>query len=287
MIHARTMIALAALAAIASACAANGESNDGPQARQNSALVTSVKMVLSIQSSSRVMTGGAGDGLGRNKKQCCLDPRTPLAACAHPMKFDGTTLSAGGVFHYSGVHSSATGSGRMEGPYNCVDGTGSEWEFPPFLDGVADTVNQEVARIEYWDVNPSQTFPSSLYTFQWREVDEYVPDDFYEWRVQVANWINSCSIASQHGNNGTYTVDTGLVNGGRLCDRRGCDKGEYRVAFSVECAVSGGSSSSSSSGGGGNNNVCFPSYNACAAVCQGVCERRINCGGPSAHKCFE
>jgi endonuclease/exonuclease/phosphatase family metal-dependent hydrolase len=38
---------------------------------------------------------------------------------------------------------------------------------------------------------------------------------------------------------------------------------------------------------GGHNMQCFPSYNECAAVCGGVCERRINCGGPSAHKCFE
>jgi hypothetical protein len=50
---------------------------------------------------------------------------------------------------------------------------------------------------------------------------------------------------------------------------------------------SGGSSSSSSSGGGGHHMECFPSYNACAAVCGGVCQHKITCGGPSAHKCFE
>jgi hypothetical protein len=32
---------------------------------------------------------------------------------------------------------------------------------------------------------------------------------------------------------------------------------------------------------------CFSSYKQCVAVCEGVCERRINCGGASAHKCFE
>jgi hypothetical protein len=41
------------------------------------------------------------------------------------------------------------------------------------------------------------------------------------------------------------------------------------------------------SGCGSHNNVCFGSYNACARECCGVCERRINCGGGSAHKCFE
>jgi hypothetical protein len=38
---------------------------------------------------------------------------------------------------------------------------------------------------------------------------------------------------------------------------------------------------------GDNNLQCFPSYKSCIAVCLGVCERRINCGGASAHKCFE
>lgn len=32
---------------------------------------------------------------------------------------------------------------------------------------------------------------------------------------------------------------------------------------------------------------CFPSLRQCQAVCCGVCERRINCGGATAHKCFE
>ena len=37
-----------------------------------------------------------------------------------------------------------------------------------------------------------------------------------------------------------------------------------------------------------NNNLrCFPSQEECEAVCCGSCERRINCGGPSAYKCFE
>lgn len=38
------------------------------------------------------------------------------------------------------------------------------------------------------------------------------------------------------------------------------------------------------SGGGG---TCYPSLQACLAECAGVCERRINCGGANAHKCFE
>jgi hypothetical protein len=33
--------------------------------------------------------------------------------------------------------------------------------------------------------------------------------------------------------------------------------------------------------------VCFDGYEECARNCCGVCERRISCGGESAHKCFE
>jgi hypothetical protein len=40
-------------------------------------------------------------------------------------------------------------------------------------------------------------------------------------------------------------------------------------------------------GGGGGGGTCYPSLKACLAACSGVCERRINCGGASAHKCFE
>lgn len=36
-----------------------------------------------------------------------------------------------------------------------------------------------------------------------------------------------------------------------------------------------------------NNGQCFDSQEACQDVCAGVCERRINCGGPYAYKCFE
>jgi hypothetical protein len=32
---------------------------------------------------------------------------------------------------------------------------------------------------------------------------------------------------------------------------------------------------------------CFPSYEDCAAVCRGECERRISCGGSRAYKCFD
>lgn len=33
--------------------------------------------------------------------------------------------------------------------------------------------------------------------------------------------------------------------------------------------------------------ACFPGLNSCLDACtDGVCERRINCGGPTAHKCF-
>jgi hypothetical protein len=33
--------------------------------------------------------------------------------------------------------------------------------------------------------------------------------------------------------------------------------------------------------------ACFPSLSSCLDACtDGVCERRINCGGPTAHKCF-
>ncbi len=38
---------------------------------------------------------------------------------------------------------------------------------------------------------------------------------------------------------------------------------------------------------GGNDGSCYPSLKACLAECTGVCERRINCGGATAHKCFE
>jgi hypothetical protein len=31
---------------------------------------------------------------------------------------------------------------------------------------------------------------------------------------------------------------------------------------------------------------CFDGFNDCAAACPGTCERRISCGGASAHKCF-
>jgi hypothetical protein len=31
---------------------------------------------------------------------------------------------------------------------------------------------------------------------------------------------------------------------------------------------------------------CFDGFNDCAAVCPGTCERKITCGGASAHKCF-
>ncbi len=33
--------------------------------------------------------------------------------------------------------------------------------------------------------------------------------------------------------------------------------------------------------------TCYPSLKACLSECTGVCERRINCGGANAHKCFE
>lgn len=39
--------------------------------------------------------------------------------------------------------------------------------------------------------------------------------------------------------------------------------------------------------GGGHNGQCYPSLRACERECTGVCERRINCGGATAHKCFE
>ncbi len=38
---------------------------------------------------------------------------------------------------------------------------------------------------------------------------------------------------------------------------------------------------------GAHNEVCYPSFKACSDECCGVCERRIGCGGESAHKCFE
>lgn len=37
----------------------------------------------------------------------------------------------------------------------------------------------------------------------------------------------------------------------------------------------------------GHGGQCFPGLRECEAVCRGVCERRILCGGASAHKCFE
>lgn len=37
----------------------------------------------------------------------------------------------------------------------------------------------------------------------------------------------------------------------------------------------------------GHNLQCYPSLRACEAECCGVCERRINCGGATGHKCFE
>jgi hypothetical protein len=40
-------------------------------------------------------------------------------------------------------------------------------------------------------------------------------------------------------------------------------------------------------GGCGADGQCFPNKRECEAVCRGVCERRIECGGASAHKCFE
>jgi len=38
---------------------------------------------------------------------------------------------------------------------------------------------------------------------------------------------------------------------------------------------------------GAHNETCYPSFKACSEECCGVCERRIGCGGESAHKCFE
>ncbi len=40
-------------------------------------------------------------------------------------------------------------------------------------------------------------------------------------------------------------------------------------------------------GDGDHDGQCYPSLKACLRECTGVCERRINCGGASAHKCFE
>lgn len=37
----------------------------------------------------------------------------------------------------------------------------------------------------------------------------------------------------------------------------------------------------------GHDGQCYPSLKACLKECTGVCERRINCGGATAHKCFE
>jgi hypothetical protein len=40
-------------------------------------------------------------------------------------------------------------------------------------------------------------------------------------------------------------------------------------------------------GGCSADGQCFPNLRECEAACRGVCERRIACGGASAHKCFE
>jgi len=51
----------------------------------------------------------------------------------------------------------------------------------------------------------------------------------------------------------------------------------------IECSDGSGGPSCD----GAHNEVCYPSFKACSEECCGVCERRIGCGGESAHKCFE
>jgi hypothetical protein len=81
------------------------------------------------------------------------------------------------------------------------------------------------------------------------------------------------------------------------CGNGACDHGEDRDSCPGDCGYCGdgtcqsdhesASSCPEDCHGCGHDLECFPSLRDCEESCCGVCERRINCGGASAHKCFE
>jgi hypothetical protein len=300
MRNVRTSVGLLFGSLIVAACGFSD--NPGP-ASQGFAMSSSVKMVLSVQSSSRQMTAGDKENYAGEVLPCCTEPNVPFGSCPanaimdgrNRIWFGGRLIVAHGVFHQNGARASVARSAQLSGPFNCVSGGKNQWRFNGT--GAAATAHEEIAHLEYWDVNPSEPFGKSEYTIEWKERDPFDGDDKFKWHISVDNWINSCRRAS-NGKNGTFNVDQGSFG---LCAGSACRNGSFEVGFSVECTVSGADERTEAPpppaprdeegrrGGETTSGVpddCFPDYNACARACEGTCVRKILCGGASAHKCL-
>jgi len=83
------------------------------------------------------------------------------------------------------------------------------------------------------------------------------------------------------------------------CGNGMCEEGEIegqQYSCPVDCGSCGDGTCSGDKGENCNScpadcdsescGTCFPSLRKCLEACPGVCERRILCGGASAHKCF-
>lgn len=224
------------------------------------------------------------DSLGHSKT-CCAFPGYTVADCpsAFLVQWKGDTLSPGGVYYWQGARCHSGATDHISGPYNCTDGYTDEWEFPPGANGAAATSPQEIGWIFYSGIDPNVVFPPSGYVFNWKEIDlgEFpAPDDNYDWYTWPSNWVNACLEASKRGGtvpgyNGNYhNIDVNWVQGGELCDQRGCDHGNYQVKYSVDCSVWGGIP-----GDPCGNNVCYWSENpdTCPADCVDP-EHGVYCG---------
>jgi hypothetical protein len=275
MVNTKPLLALSFLGLVG-ACSA-GELDDGA-ASQGAALSLPVRMVLEIHTTSRRL----GSSRSRSEPaQCCSVPNVPFADCPSVIELRRTrSFDRRGAFHKEGEHASGAETFVFNGPHSCSNG---EWSFS----GIAEATRSDiVARLDYRDVNPERTFAPSTYVLAWKARDS---DESYSWEVRADKWLNDCLRASNK-KDGTFTVDAGSFNGA------------LRASYTVSCAVTGNPAvpapapegnaggppaGTANPGTGGNDGVCFPSYDECAAACSGACQRKINCGGGNAHKCFE